>query len=245
MNVDERDLAQEQGWYYEALCKKAIDSLKRKNIGAQFAADRQQALARVKEALPAEATIGIGDSMTLHQIGFFDWLESEKGRTVFDPFVRTPDGFPVHSPQQRFETMRKALTSDVFLAGSNAITLDGKIVNMDGRGARVAAMIFGPRKVVLVVGANKIVKDADEAIQRIRTYCAPLNAKRHAMKHHTQHHQQLPCVITGVCNDCNSPGRICHKLVIIDGQSKIPGLHSPGELEGGIQVILVGESLGI
>lgn len=246
MALDERDLTQEESWYYEALCKRVIDNLKRKNIGAQFAANREEALAMVKAAIPPDATIGIGDSVTLHQIGVRRWLDEERSRTVFNPFVRTADGVSVYNPQQRFEIMRKALVSDVYLTGSNAITMDGKIVSMDGRGGRVAAMIFGPKKVILVVGANKIVRDVDEAIQRIRRLCAPLNVKRHILKYpHPPSREQLPCAITGVCIDCNSAARICHKLVVIDGQSRIEGVQSTAELEGGIHVIMVGESLGI
>lgn len=244
MALDERDLSQEEAWFHETLCKRVIESLKRKNIAAEYASNRKEALAKVKEAIPKEATIGIGDSITLHQIGLFSWLKREPGRAVFYPHAKTPDGRPVHNPERRFELMRKALTSDVFLASSNAVTLDGKLVNMDGKGGRVAAMLFGPKKVILVVGANKIVQDVDEAIQRIKFFCGPMNAKRHVLKHHSQHLEKLPCVTGGVCADCDSP-KICHKLVVIDGQSKVPSVQSQSELEGGMQVIMVGESLGI
>ncbi|MFH0738183.1 MAG: LUD domain-containing protein [Candidatus Micrarchaeota archaeon] len=119
----------------------------------------------------------------------------------------------------------------------NAITLDGKIVSTDGLGNRVAPVIFGPEKVILVIGANKIVKDVDQALQRIREIAAPINAKRHALKHHRPEFDNLPCARTGICVDCNHDWRICHYTVIIEG--------SMVREEGRINVVLVGEELGI
>jgi hypothetical protein len=98
-------------------------------------------------------------------------------------------------------------------------------------------MIFGPEKVIIVVGANKIVKDLDEALQRIRTVCAPTNTIRHAMKHHVAEFNELPCVKTGICANCNDPYRICHYTTIIEGEQK--------RRQGHINVVIVGESLGI
>ena len=246
MAVDERNLSQEKEWFYEKRCQTVINSLVKNNINAEYASNREEALARVKEAIPDDASIGIGDSVTLHEIGLFTWLDSQPNRVIFNPFVKTPDGHNYYSTDERFELMRKALISDVFLTGSNTVTLDGKLVNIDGRGNRVAPMIFGPRKTILVIGANKIVQDVDEAFQRIKRYCAPLNMKRHLLKHHYDFWEKLPCVIKGECVECKSSLRVCRKIVIIDGQFKIPDLlQASPELEHGLNVIMVGESLGI
>jgi hypothetical protein len=132
---------------------------------------------------------------------------------------------------------REAFSCDVFLAGTNAVTMDGKLVNTDGLGNRVSAMIFGPEKVILVVGANKIVKNLDEAMERIREVCAPMNARRHFLKHHSSEFGDLPCVRTGKCIDCNHDWKICNYTVIIEG--------AMAREKGRINVVLVGEELGI
>jgi len=238
--LDEKDVAPEKEWLYEALALKVVDRLKKNYFNADYASDRKEALNKVITAIPEGATIGTAGSVTLHQIGFYSWLETQPQHVVFNPALRNADGESVYTVEERYELMRKALTAGVFLTGSNAVTLDGKLVNTDGRGNRVAAMIWGPKKTILVVGANKIVKDVDEAIMRIKSYCAPLDAKRHVLKHHWSTMEKLPCVATGVCADCNSPARICCKTVIIEGQNF--GLSFPAE--SGISVIMVGESLG-
>jgi hypothetical protein len=110
-------------------------------------------------------------------------------------------------------------------------------VSTDAVGNRVAPVIFGPEKVILVIGANKIVKDTDEAYRRIHETAAPINAKRHALKHHRTEFGKLPCVVTGNCTDCNDDWRICRFTVIIEG-SMFPQ-------KDRINVVLVGEELGI
>lgn len=243
MSIDEANLFQEQSWFYETLCKKVIDSLKRNNIDAEYAPDRGEALAKLKKAIPDDATIGIGDSVTLHQIGLFSWLKKELNRVVFNPFVKDPEGYNIFTPEERFELKRKAMITDIFLTSSNAVTLDGKLVNIDGHGNRIAAMIFGPKKTVLVIGANKIVRDVDEAFKRIKSICAPMNLERHFLKHHYEFFEKLPCIMTGICAECHSPVKVCNKIVIIQGQSKMPEVISTSE--SGIHVIMVAESLGI
>ena len=139
--------------------------------------------------------------------------------------------------EERASLMRKIFFADVYVIGTNAVTLDGKLVNTDGHGNRVAAMIFGPKKVIIVVGANKIVRNLDDALKRIRGLCAPTNATRHAIKHHRPHYLELPCVKTGTCIDCNHPWRICNYTTTIEGVSE--------RRRGHINVVIVGESLGI
>lgn len=245
MVIDERDLCQEEKWYYEKQCKRVVNSLIKNNVDAKYAPGREEALAMVKELIPKNASIGIGDSVTLHEIGLFTWLESQPNKVIFNAFIRTPDGHNRYSPEERFELMRKALISDVFLTGSNAVTLDGKLVNIDARGNRVAGMIFGPRKTILVIGANKIVKDVDEALIRIKRLCSPMNIRRHIVKHHYDFWEKLPCAVRGECIECDSPLKICRKIVIIDGQIKISSFQPSAELEQGLNVIMVGEHLGI
>jgi hypothetical protein len=176
----------------------------------------------------------------LHQIGFYQWLNKQTDRVVLNPFVRNPEtGKLIYTPAEHFAMLQKALIADVYLTSTNALTLDGKLVSLDGRGNRVAAMLFGPKKVVLVTGANKIVKDLDEAMLRMET-AAPLNGRRHQIKHGSDKYEKFPCIAAGRCSHCKTNSRMCRKWVIIDGQS----LDVMAPEESGISVIIVGESLG-
>jgi len=142
------------------------------------------------------------------------------GVEVIDPYK------PGLSPEEGLKVRRRGLTADVMIASSNAITLDGKLVNLDGMGNRVASMAFGPEKVILVVGMNKVMPDLDTAMARVKHYAAPVNATRLSLKN--------PCVETGLCADCKSPQRICNVWSIIEGHM----------IKGRIHVKLVGENFG-
>jgi len=187
--------------------------------------------------IPPEVTIARGDSISVDQVGIIPELIRRNQNSIIDPFKRDADDYFVHSVEDRQRMHREAFFADVFLAGTNAATLDGRLVNVDAMGNRVAAMIFGPRKVILVAGVNKIVKDVDEAMERIHQVAAPMNAKRHYLKHHYDELGDLPCVRTGRCVDCNHDWRICRYTVIIEG--------TPARYKERINVVLVGEELGI
>jgi L-lactate utilization protein LutB len=205
--------------------QKTVDSLKRNKFKAFYAENRKEALRYVLEEIPLDATVGAGDSLTLREIGAFEELKS-KGFTLFWPFDEDV------AKEKRRDVMRKALLADVFLSGSNAITMDGKIVNVDATGNRVAGMLFGPKKAVVVVGANKIVKDLAEALERIRNVASPLNAKRIRKE---RDWELLPCVKAGKCVNCNAENRICNITAIIEKK--------PRAID--ITVIIVGEKLGL
>jgi hypothetical protein len=233
----EADLSQEKKWHYEQLAKKCIAGLAKYNISATLASDRDEARAQVLSMIPEGATVGIGDSVTLLECGIIQEVEESGRYQVLNPF-HTAEG-TIFYPQglEAIEVMRKALTCDVFITGTNAVTLDGKLVNIDGFGNRVAALIFGPRKRIVVVGANKIVANLDEALRRIKDIAAPLNAKRHGLKHGRE---EPPCATTGTCSDCRTDQRICLYTTIIEFQRKPP----PGR-EPRLNVVLVAEELGI
>ncbi|MBC8394019.1 MAG: lactate utilization protein [Deltaproteobacteria bacterium] len=235
---EDLSIQKEQGTIYEKLAEKAVEKLNKRGIRAQFAVNKKEALSMVMEMIPAGTTVGTADSLTLVQLGIFSSLRKRGQNEIVNPFERDDEGhLLIEEGEERYAQMRKVFLTDVFVIGTNAVTLDGKLVNTDGYGNRVAAMIFGPRKVIIVVGANKIVKDAEEAIKRIREICAPLNAIRHANKHHSTTHQLLPCYKTGICSDCIHPWRRCCYTTIIEGVRKSE--------QGRINVILVGEKLGI
>ena len=235
--IDEQDFRPLEEAVYEMRAQKAAESLNRVRINAQYAKDRKAALAMVIDMIPEGAVVGTADSMTLVQTGVFSALKKRGKNEIINPFIRDRAGNFVLEMNEVYELMRRVFLSDVFVIGTNAITLDGKLVNTDGTGNRVSAMIFGPRKVIIMAGANKIVKDLDEAMQRIRNYCAPHNALKHATLYHRTNDLKLPCAKTGICTDCNHPGRICHYTTIIEGVKE--------EHRGRINVVLVGEKLGI
>ncbi len=235
--VDDMDMSQEKKWLGEERAKVAAKNLKKRNINAQYIATRQEALAVVLEMIPPGAIVARGDSISVDQLGIIPELIERQQNAVLDPFKWDVDGYYIDSVETRQQMYREAFSADIFLAGTNAVTMDGKLVNIDGLGNRVAAMIFGPKKVILVVGVNKVVKDLDAALERIRQLAAPLNAKRHYLKHHEEDLADLPCVKTGTCVECFQGSRICSFTVIIEGTTASD--------KGRINVVLVGEDLGI
>ncbi len=204
-----------------------IGRLARNNIPAYYVEDRAEAREVVLSMIPKGAVVGYGDSLTLRQIGVVDALER-------GPYTFLNPWKPGNTVEENIRLKRRALTSDVFVTGTNALTLDGKIVNVDGHGNRVAAMLFGPDAVIVVVGINKVVRDLDEAMERIRHQAAPLNVARH-----TEFDPMPPCGITGACSDCSSPWRICNKTVIIERQ------YANDRYDPVLSVIIVGEELGL
>lgn len=205
--------------------EKTIEALRRNRFRAIYAADRKEALENILEEIPPEVTVGAGDSITLKEIGVFEELK-RRGFTVFNPFSEEVP------KEERMSVARKALLADVFLSGSNALTLDGKIVNVDATGNRVAGMIFGPGKAIVVVGVNKIVRNVEEALRRVREVAAPLNAKRIREE---RGWELLPCVDAGRCVDCDAENRICNVIAVIEKK--------PRAIE--VVVVITGEKLGL
>ena len=211
----------------ERMVKELIKKLSENNISACYVKNRGEALDKVISMIPETSVVGFGDSLTLKQIGVVDRLE-QGNYTFLNPWK------PGISVEENIKLKKQSLTSDVFVTGTNALTLDGRIVNVDGHGNRVAAMLFGPGKVIIVVGINKIVENVEEALKKIRNKIAPLNVKQHP-----DLNPMPPCGITGVCNDCSSPWRICNKTVIIERE------YNNNKYKPIITVRIVGEELGI
>lgn len=206
-------------WHNDTFGEKVVKALEKNNFSAYYCADRAAALEKVYSLIPAGATVGVGGSWTLKELGIPEKLEKD-GHTVFD------HNKPGLAPEETMVLRRKELLCDVFISGSNAVTLDGQIVNTDGSGNRVAAMSFGPKKVVVVVGVNKIVSDLDAAMERIELYAAPINNKRLDKPN--------PCTVTGTCMDCSGPTRICNITTILHKRPPAIEFH----------VVVVGEELG-
>lgn len=233
--IDEKDISQEKALYYEYRSKMAIKNFERRNINAFYAPDIEGARKLVLDMVPPDAVVARGDSITVDQVGIIEEL-AKRGQKVVYPLERNLDGSIKFSKEDRKKIARQCFSADVFLVGSNAVTLDGKLVNVDGGGNRLAPMIFGPDKVIVVAGANKLVKDVDAALDRIHNIAAPMNARRHMLKHQSDQFSNLPCVLNGICADCYHPSRLCRLTVIIEGTMT---------KSGRINVILVGEDLGL
>ncbi len=235
---DELDLSQETSWFHEERARAAVSAFQRRHVNAQFVRNKEDALSVLLPMVPDGSTVSFGDSLTLDEIGIANSLRKRGGTTVLSPMDRAEDGSLVVNGKECLDMIRQAFFSDVYMTGMNAVTLDGKLVGTDALGNRLAPVIFGPRKVIVVAGANKIVKDVNAAMERIHQIAAPINAKRHALKHHNENYGNLPCAKTGICVDCNSEFRICKATIIIEGTAT--GLHKDR-----LNVILIGESLGI
>ncbi|MFH0914332.1 MAG: lactate utilization protein [Chloroflexota bacterium] len=235
--VDETDVRPELKWLGEEQARLVVANLERKNISAWYFPDRKEAREFILSLIPPGVVVARGDSMSMEQVGVVEELIKRGQNKFLDPFKRDEQGNWFYPLEERERLERETFFADIFLVGANAITLDGKLVNVDGHGNRVAALIFGPRKVIVAAGVNKIVPDEEAARERIRRICAPVNARRHYTKHHREDYKDLPCVLTGRCANCNHPWRLCRYTMIVEGTML--------REKGRINVVLVGEELGI
>lgn len=196
--------------------ERTAEALRDNNMYCECVDSVEEALEVVESLMNDGDTISVGGSMTLFEAGIIDHLRC--GR--YDFLDRYEDGADIQSIYEA------AFTSDVYLMSSNAITENGELYNVDGNGNRVAALIWGPKSVIVVAGYNKIVKNVDEAKARVEEIAAPANAARLGLNN--------PCTKTGHCMHCSSPTKICATAVITGRQ----------RVQNRIKVILVGEELG-
>ena len=234
--IEDTDTTKEKGWLSKTRAQITIKNLNKKHINALYVPNQNEALSVILGMVPDGATIVRGDSITLEQIGVISALKKRGRNRIVDPFEKDAGGQLIHKPEQAMDMYREAFGADVFMAGTNAITLDGKLVNTDGTGNRVAPMIFGPKKVIIAAGVNKIVSDVDEACKRIHDICAPLDVKRYILKHGQTEYETLPCAKTGLCTDCKHDLRFCCYTVIIEAVAITE--------HGRINVVLIDEELG-
>ena len=205
--------------YYQKRAEVLIKNLQSRHFEAYYCEDKQAALEKALELIPDGASVGWGGAMSAQQIGLMDAVKSGKFTAIDRDLAETP--------QQRLELEKQAHFADVFLTGANAISLDGEMVNIDGYGNRVSAIICGPGKIIVVAGMNKVMDTLEDAITRARIVAAPANQQRFL--------RQTPCTVTGVCADCKSPDCICNHIVITRHCRP----------SGRIIFILVGQELGL
>ena len=203
----------------EVHCQRVKQALEKKRFLCDVVENAEEAKELIKTLIPSGASVGFGGSMTLSEMGIKEMVRS------LDVDYQDRDN-PALSRSELYEVLREAFTADVYITSTNAITFQGELYNVDGTGNRVAAMIFGPKKVIVVCGYNKICKDEEEAKKRICMMAAPMNAERL--------NKDTPCRKVGECCNCNSEQRICDAYVAIKRS------HEAGR----IHVILVKEEYG-
>lgn len=228
--IEEKDVSKEERWHFEQLALQCLKGLKKRNLTGYYFPTRNEAKDHVLRTIPTDATIGFGDSVTLHQIGVIEPLQ-DRGQKIISAYWKDSNAYFPPTKKEVVRVGREALFADYFLTGINAVTLDGAIVNTDGTGNRLAGIMFGPRRVILVAGVNKIVTNLEQALGRIKEVAAPLNARRHLVKHGMK--TTPPCAQTGMCVDCRS-NRMCCFTLIIEHQ-----------ITPRIEVVLIGERLGL
>lgn len=207
-----------QKWKYELEANNLVKILKDKYYNAFYCQDLNSAKGKILEMIPEGSSIALGGSVTLNKLDIIDTFRSDK-YNLFDRYKDVPF-------TETVEIMRQSLLSDYLVTTVNAITKDGELMVTDSTGNRASAIIFGPRKVIIVVGVNKIVKNLEEGYSRIKEV-AILNAKR--INHKT------PCTITGTCNNCDVKDRICNFTSII---------HNGRKFEDRYTILVVPEILG-
>jgi hypothetical protein len=208
-------------WHQEQRCQKAVEALGQNGFTAIYCHSREEARSYIVRHAADASSVGFGGSRSVVDLGV-QAVFAEQGKEILD------HGIPGLDFESKMSIMRRQLTCDLFLTSSNAVTLSGVLVNIDGNGNRVAALTFGPRRVIVVAGRNKLVDgDRAAAIARVQNNAAPPNAKRLNCN--------TPCAKTGFCADCNSPERICRITHIMERKPRVADIH----------VLIVNEDLGL
>ena len=198
----------------ERLAQTVIKGLQSRNMSGYYAENKEDALKQALELIPEGSTIAMGGCMSAHEIGLIKALEAGNYHYIDRDKIPPREG------------LMAAYDADIFLSSANAITSDGIMVNIDGNSNRVSCIAQGPKKVIFIVGINKVCSDLDAAMKRARNVAAPANAQRFDVK--------TPCKETGKCFDCKSPDTICCQFLITRYSRH----------EGRIHVILVNDTLG-
>ncbi len=198
---------------------RVVEALKKNQMDAYYVHNSQQARELVESLIAPGATVTMGGSMTIVETGIDALLKSGK----YNFLDRARPGI---TPEEAQNVMRQAFFADVYVSGSNAVTEEGELFNIDGNGNRVAAITYGPKSVIVVIGYNKLVEDIKAARLRTKRIASPTNAARVGAK--------TPCVISGVCSNCKAADRICATEVVTGFQ----------RIHGRIKVIIIDEILG-
>lgn len=204
---------------YETQANTVIKALEKRNIKGYYCPDCASAVKLAGELVPKGSTVAFGGSVSLSESGVMDMLRNRDD-------IRLIDRSKANSPEEIKQMYRDSFSSDVYFMSTNAITADGELVNIDGNGNRVAALIYGPDKVIMIVGMNKLVSTIADAINRVSDIAAPANGVRL--------NKQTPCAVNGFCHECFSPDCMCSHTVITRRCGTPDRIH----------IILIGETVG-
>ena len=202
----------------EHLAQTIIKNLQRRHIQGFYCPTAEEAVKKVSELIADGESVTWGGTMTVRDLGIPAALKSRGTLEVLDRDL-------VESPEEKQAMYLRAFSTDVYLSSANAISEDGVIVNIDGNGNRVAAITWGPKRVIFVIGLNKVAKTVEDALSRARGTASPINAARFDIK--------TPCQVDGICHNCNSADSICNYVHFLRNSPR--GKH---------QVVLVGEDFG-
>lgn len=205
--------------YYEKRGNLLVKNLQSRHFEAYYCSTKEKALEKALELIPKGASVGWGGVMSAAQIGLLDAVRQGDYRAI--------DRERCTTQEEKLQAAKDAMFADVFLTGANGLSLDGEMVNIDGQGNRVAAIVYGPKEVLVIAGMNKVSDTLEDAITRARTVAAPLNQQRFMLNN--------PCTVTGSCADCKSETCICNQILITRHCRPV----------GRIKFILVGEDLGL
>ena len=205
--------------YYSKRGQILVKNLQSRHFEAYYCENREQALEKALELIPEGASVGWGGTLSAAQIGLLDAVKKGGFQALDRDSCKTPE--------EKEQCAKASMFADVFLTGANGLSLDGQMVNIDGTGNRVAAIVYGPKSVIVIAGMNKVEDDLESAVRRARTVAAPMNQQRFQLPN--------PCTVTGTCADCKSPTCICNQMLIT--RNCRPA--------GRIKFILVGEDLGM
>ena len=206
-------------WANEQKITRTVQAINKNNMNGYYAKDREELIRIIEDIVSENSLVSCGGSMTLFETGVMEHLRS--GRYKF--LDRYKDGI---TKEEVVNMFKESFFADAYFTSSNAVTENGELYNVDGNGNRVAAMLYGPEKVIVICGVNKIVKNVEEAIKRNRECAAPINAKRL--------NKETPCSKVGYCMDCKSKDRICNEYTLIKRQNRKERMH----------IIFLNENLG-
>lgn len=204
--------------FYEKKGNVLVKNLISRHFDAYYCATADEAVEKALSLIPENSVVGWGGATGARQIGLMDAIHKGNYTAIDRDLLATPE--------EKEQAARQCMNADVFITGANALSLDGQMVNIDGNGNRVAAIIYGPASVIVIAGMNKVAESLDDAIRRARTVAAPANAQRFP--------GETPCRKVGVCGDCKSTDCICNQIVIT--RHCRPA--------GRIKFIIVGEDIG-
>ena len=206
-------------WANEKKISRTVQAINKNNMNGYYAKDREELIRIIEDIVSENSLVSCGGSMTLFETGVMEYLRS--GRYKF------LDRYKEDITREEVVNMfKESFFADAYFTSSNAVTENGELYNVDGNGNRVAAMLYGPEKVIVICGVNKIVKNVEEAIKRNRECAAPINAKRL--------NKETPCSKVGYCMDCKSKDRICNEYTLIKRQNRKERMH----------IIFLNENLG-